>query len=300
MHRRLLAALIATTAAAALPAAAHAGVALGTMPLALAAAASLEQGQCATLAYPAAGEARVASAALSKSAAILGGQVSQLELMRQQQAGLAAPAAPAALPGTGLVPRSGGECAMFVRPSTDFAAMRPGLGASVRGPDDFLASKRLAVSKTGFDRQWNRVRRGTLSASLTGAVKGSPGQTTIAAVNAWANAKIRYVEDRELYGQADYWADASTTLKRRAGDCEDIAIAKMALLAGAGVRREDMYLTIAHDLVRNADHAMLVVKSEGRYWLLDNNIDRLLDASEAYDYRPILSYSSTGKWLHGY
>ena len=298
MHRRILAALIATTAAAALPAVAHAAIALGAMPLALAAAASFEQGQCAAFAQPASGEARMVPATLSKSAAILGGRVSQLDLMRQQQAGLIAPVA--ALPGAGLIPRSGGECAMFVRPQTDFAAMRPGLGTSAPGPDDFLGSKRLAVRKTGFDAQWNRVRRGTVSAGLAGTGGGHPGQATIAVINSWANAKIRYVEDRQLYGQADYWADAKTTLRRRAGDCEDIAIAKMALLAGAGVRREDMYLTIAHDLTRNADHALLVVKSGGRYWLLDNNTDRVLDASAANDYRPILSYSAGGKWLHGY
>ena len=305
MHRRILAALIATTAAAAMPAAAHASVALaGTMPLALAAAASFEQGQCAAFAQPASGEARVVPAALSKSVAILGGQVSALEMMRQQQAGLTAPVAPSTLPGAGMIPRSGGECAMFVRPQTNFAAMRPGLGTRMPGADDFLGSRRLAVRRTGFDAQWNRVRRGTISAGLTGATDGlgggHPGQATIAAVNSWANAKIRYVEDRELYGQADYWADARTTLRRRAGDCEDIAVAKMALLAGAGVRREDMYLTIARDLARNADHALLVVKSEGRFWLLDNNTDRLLDASAANDYRPILSYSAGGKWLHGY
>ena len=300
MFRRNLAASIATLAAAALPAAAHASIALGTMPLALAAAASFEQGQCATFAQPAFGEARAVPAALSKSSAILGGQPSALEAMRQQQAGLAAPTAPASLPGAGLIPRSGGECAMFVRPQTDFATMRPGLGTRAPGADDFLASRRLAVRKTGFDAQWNRVRRGTISAGLAGASGGSPGQSTIAAVNSWANAKIRYVEDRQLYGQADYWADAKTTLRRRAGDCEDIAIAKMALLAGAGVRREDMYLTIARDLVRNADHALLVVKAGGKFWLLDNNTDILADASAANDYRPILSYSSSGKWLHGY
>ncbi|QGN54253.1 transglutaminase-like cysteine peptidase [Novosphingobium sp. Gsoil 351] len=300
MHRRILAATIATLAATALPAAAHAAVALGTMPLALAAAASFEQGQCAALAQPAAGEARAVPAALSKSAAILGGQPSALELMRQQQAGLAPSAAVPALPGTGLVPRSGGECAMFVRPEVDFATMRPGLGVRVPGADDFLGSRRLAVRKTGFDAQWNRVRHGSLGAGLAGVSGGHPGQAAIAAVNSWANAKIRYVEDRQLYGQADYWADARTTLKRRAGDCEDIALLKMALLAGAGVRGEDMYLTIARDLARGADHALLVVRSEGRFWLLDNNTDRLLDASEANDYRPILSYSSGGKWLHGY
>ena len=300
MFRRNLAALIATLATAALPAAAHASIALGTMPLALAAAASFEQGQCAAFAQPASGEARAVPAALSKSATILGGQPSALELMRQQQAGLATPSSPAALPGAELIPRSGGECAMFVRPQSDFAALRPGRGVRAPGPDDFLASRRLAVRKTGFDAQWNRVRRGTVSVGMAGISGGSPGQTTIAAVNSWANAKIRYVEDRQLFGQADYWADAKSTLRRRAGDCEDIAIAKMALLAGAGVRREDMYLTIARDLARNADHALLVVKSEGRFWLLDNHTDRLLDASAANEYRPILSYSAVGKWLHGY
>ena len=306
MPRHVLAATIATLAAAALPAAAHASVAFGTIPLALAAAASFEQGQCAAFAQPASGEVRVPPAALSKSAAILGGQPSALEAMRQQQAGLIITAtASAALPGNGLIPRSGGECAMFVRPQSDFAAMRPGLGTRAPGADDFLGSRRLAVRKTGFDAQWNRVRRGTISVGMAGVNGGSPGQTTpgqatIAAVNSWANAKIRYVEDRQLFGQADYWADAKSTLRRRAGDCEDIAIAKMALLAGAGVRRADMYLTIARDLARNADHALLVVKSEGKFWLLDNNTDRLLDASAANDYRPILSYSSSGKWLHGY
>lgn len=300
MPRHVLAALIATIAAAALPASAHASVAFGTIPLALAAAASFEQGQCASFAQPASGEVRIAPVALSKSAAILGGQPSALELMRQQQAGLAAPTAPAAVPGAGLIPRSGGECAMFVRPQSDFAGMRPGLGTRAPGADDFLASRRLAVRKTGFDAQWSRVRRGTVSVGVAGMSGGSPGQATIAAVNSWANAKIRYVEDRQLYGQADYWADARSTLRRRAGDCEDIAIAKMALLAGAGVRREDMYLTIARDLARNADHALLVVRSEGRFWLLDNNTDVLADASAANDYRPILSYSSAGKWLHGY
>ncbi|MDP3677308.1 MAG: hypothetical protein Q8R44_19785, partial [Novosphingobium sp.] len=149
MHKAILAALIATTATAALPAAAHASVALGTMPLALAAAASFEQGQCAAMAFPASGGPRAIPTALSKSAAILGGQPSALELIRQQQAGTVPPA----LPGTGLIPRAGGECAMFVNPKVDIAAMRPGLGMRVQGSDDFLASKRLAVSKTGFDTQ---------------------------------------------------------------------------------------------------------------------------------------------------
>jgi predicted transglutaminase-like cysteine proteinase len=294
MQRHSFYAACAALAAAALPTGAQAAT-LGSLPLALAAAASLEQGQCARAALPATGETRTAPAvAMSKASAILGGQVSRLELMRQEQAGIAAPA----LPGAGLVPRSGGECALFVRPQSDLTAMRPGAGVDKRGSEDFLASKRLAVSRTGFDAQWERVRKGRVE--VKGFAAETPGRATLAAINSWANARIRYVEDRALYGKADYWADAPTTLKRGAGDCEDIAVVKLALLVGAGVRRDDIYLTVARDLARNADHALLVVKAEGRYWLLDNNTDRLLDAAEAHDYRPILSYSAKGKWLHGY
>lgn len=297
MYRRPLIASFALAAAAfALPGAAQASAGLSGMPLALAAAASLEQSQCAAAAFPAAGEVRTAQP-LSKASAILGGQMSALERMKAGQAGLAPAAAPA-LPGAGLIPRSGGECAMFVRPAAELAALRPGLGASPLGSGDFLASRRLAVKRTGFDAQWARVRRASVSAPGLAAL--GVGQASIAAVNSWANGHIRYVEDRQLYGKADYWADARTTLRKRAGDCEDIAIAKMALLAGMGVRREDMFLTVARDLARNADHALLVVRDGDRMWLLDNNTDRLLDAREANDYRPILSYSAGGKWLHGY
>ena len=292
MQRRLLYAACTVLGGAALASSAQAAT-LGSLPLTLAAAASLEQGQCARAALPSTGETRTASVpAMSKASAILGGQVSRLELMRREQAGAATPT----LPGAGLVPRSGGECALFVRPQSEFATMRPGVGA--RDGEDFLASKRLAVSKTGFDAQWERVRKGRLE--VKGLAAETPGRATLAAINSWANVRIRYVEDRQLYGKADYWADARTTLRHGAGDCEDIAVVKLALLVGAGVRREDIYLTVARDLARNADHALLVVRAEGRFWLLDNNTDRLLDASEANDYRPILSYSAKGKWLHGY
>lgn len=250
----------------------------------------------------------------TKTAAILGGQVSQLELIARQQAGQSAPAepqladaAPAPVAGAGLEPASGGiGCAQFAvaaRPA--LAVTTPGLRTfNPIGGDDILASKRLAVSKTNFDREWGRVRRDSLphklAASLLTATEGQPGFAKVAAVNAWANANIRYADDRTLYGRNDYWASAGATLKRRAGDCEDIAIVKMQLLAAMGVRREDMTLTLARDLARNADHALLVVQVDGRSWLLDNNTDRVLEANQAYDYRPVLSFSSGQKWLHGY
>ena len=260
----------------------------------------------------------------SKAAAILGGRVSQLELIARQQASLAAqpamtvadsgargitPAAAQELPGTGLEPAAGGlPCPALARARTSPFAASPGLGRTPLGREDFLASKRLPVSRTAFDPSWGRVRAGQLPKGWRKWVAGSrpasngagPSSEGIADVNRWVNDNVRYVEDRQLYGQADYWASARTTLQRRAGDCEDIAIAKMQLLAAMGVARDDMYLTIARDLARNADHALLVVRLEDRFVLLDNATNDVLDARESYDYRPIMSFSTAGKWLHGY
>lgn len=247
---------------------------------------------------------------ISKSAAILGGKVSRLEMIARQQAGLAvtSPASEPggeALPGAGLAPAAGGiSCASLAATRLQAISQTVGLRKPQQGTDDFLDSRRLSVRKTSFDGAWGRVRRAGLAASTTRqieqATSGFSMAAKLAAVNAWANARIRYVEDRDLYGKADYWANAGTTLRNGAGDCEDIAIVKMQLLASMGVNRSDMYLTIARDLARNADHAMLVVRTGDGHWLLDNATNELLDASRSYDYRPILSFNTNNKWLHGY
>lgn len=291
---------------------AEAATNLGVLRLALAASAQVPQEDCRGGISPAFGSVALApiASAPSKAASLLGGQVSQLELMRQQQAGLA-PAAPALAPAAGpafgaaaLKPCSVGLAAV-VRPDRAISQFSAGpLRGTATSPEDFLASKRLPIRRTSFDREWNRVRGSSLAGRSTAALvsigRGTPRAALLGAVNSWMNAKIRYVEDRELYGQADYWASARETLGRRAGDCEDIAIAKMQALAALGIDKDAMYLTIVRDTVRAADHAVLVVQVEGKAWVLDNNTDRLLDASESYDYRPILSFSEGRKWIHGY
>jgi predicted transglutaminase-like cysteine proteinase len=284
-----------------LPASAHASTGAFVVPAVFVSAAFQTQacGAQSSIVMPAARSELGAPA--SKSAALLGGQMSSLERLTLQQSSATAlaPSAQAqpasaqpALFGMGY---SGANC----------------LGGAVSGRSpaadpsyamgDFLASKRLAVRHTSFDPSWNRVQRAALSKGAVPSLSaGASSSAKLAAVNAWANSRIRFVEDSTLYGKADYWASAAETLRARAGDCEDIAILKMQVLAAAGVPRSDMYLTLARDLVRNADHAMLIVKADGRYWLLDNSTDRLLDASESHDYRPIMSFGTSQKWLHGY
>lgn len=324
---RFLCAVTALAGGALLAQPAQAALGVASLPMAVAASAYTNSGgaACPAAIVPAEGLARGESyaAAPNKAAALLGGAVSQLDMIRQQQAGLIQPAAQpivaVTLPAT-LQPAAGPAFGVLARPAPCPAAgytsaikpvlSLPQLSAAVltpaapASPDNFLASKRLPIRRTSFDKDWNRVRShglsGSAAASLVAIGRGSSGMPLLAAVNSWTNAKIRYAEDRDLYGTADYWASAGETLRRGAGDCEDIAIAKMQLLAAMGVNRDDMYLTVARDTVRAADHAVLVVKMDGKAWLLDNATDRVLDASASYDYRPILSFSQNRKWIHGY
>lgn len=244
----------------------------------------------------------------AKTRAILGGQPSALEQMRMAQEATASPALAStseSLAQRALSPAAGGfridnascDNPVAAAPAT-LAAVRP-----ERSRDDFLASKRLTIGHTAFDREWRRVSAERVSTAryrqLIGNV-ASDQLSAVRAVNGWVNQRIAYTEDRELFAQADFWAGAKRTLKLGRGDCEDIALTKMQLLAAAGVRRDDMILTIARDLVRNADHAVLIVRLDGKYYLLDNATDEVLDASESYDYRPVLSFSEHQTWLHGY
>ncbi len=250
---------------------------------------------------------------ISKATAILGGKVSQLELIARAQAGSGvlqpettalSPSFPQeAFTASPATFGNSNNCLHFAVPASVTSLARPGLQTPPLGSDDFLASMRVSIKHTSFDAAWNRVRQENLPRGLTSHLAGLGTDRTESAllgtVNAWTNAKVRDVEDAVQYGQSDYWASASTTLTRGAGDCEDIAIAKMQILAAMGVRRSDMYLTIARDLIRNADHAVLIVKAEGKFWLLDNATDQVLDASQSNNYRPIMSFSTSRSWLHG-
>ena len=250
------------------------------------------------------------AAPMTKTAALLGGAPSALDLIRSQQSGTTAPGqamiagTSASIPKLTLgVDASVSAIAGCTGLAASRAEARPGLLAGLAtDPENFLASKRVRIGRTNFDRDWKRVRGETLAPGIVRTFLTSVStdrENTLAIVNRSVNQRIRYAEDRDQYGKADFWAGARRTLKSGRGDCEDIALTKMQLLAATGIPREDMILTIARDLVRNADHAVLIVRTENGYRMLDNATDAVLDAAPGNDYRPILSFGSQTSWLHG-
>ena len=228
--------------------------------------------------------------ATSKTEAIFGGTSALAALLAQQSGAPAATLTPASAP----LP--------FARVPFTVAPQPAFVAASPDRPDVFN-SVALPVGRTPLDNRWHNVAHssvGGAAGSYAASLRDRGESARLDAVNTYVNHRVQFVDDSRQYGVADRWSPAANTLARGRGDCEDYAIAKMAMLRRAGFAERDLYLVILKDLVRRADHAVLVVRSEGHFRVLDNGTDRVLDSSEVHDYRPILTFNVAHTFTHGY
>ncbi|MDQ3077912.1 MAG: transglutaminase-like cysteine peptidase [Pseudomonadota bacterium] len=252
----------------------------------------------AVAAMPAAAQSlSPASAGYSKAEAILGGAPTSLAAILSAQAGGAplvvsafAASLPAAMPALRPAPFG-----VEAREPLDFSA----------SPDrpDVFNSVAMPISRSPLDHRWNRVGAsevGGEAALYSASLRRHAERVRIEAVNIYVNGRVAFVDDSRQFGVTDRWSPAAETLALGRGDCEDYALAKMAMLRRAGFADDDLYLVVLKDLVRRADHAVLVVRSEGRFLVLDNSSDRLLDSAEIRDYRPILTFAAGKRYTHGY
>jgi len=161
----------------------------------------------------------------------------------------------------------------------------------------------LKVGHTPLDSRWHSVADSPVTgapAAYARSLRGDDAVEKATLINQYVNRRVRYTEDVVQYGRVDYWARAAETLGRGRGDCEDYAIAKLQMLREAGVSPHDLYLVLVNDLVRRADHAVLVMRAGDRMLLLDDGTNQVLDTQSVSDYRPVLTFASYGTWTHGY
>ena len=181
---------------------------------------------------------------------------------------------------------------------------RPSVSPGVlNGRPDVFGTVALRVSHTPLDARWHKVEHSAVNGSAAAyatSLRGEASVERLEAVNWYVNKRVHFVDDQVRWGRADVWSTASETLNSGRGDCEDFAIAKLAMLRRAGIADKDMYLVVLRDLVRRADHAVAVVRAGGHMYVLDNGSDRLLDSESVRDYRPILTFASNATFTHGY
>jgi predicted transglutaminase-like cysteine proteinase len=171
------------------------------------------------------------------------------------------------------------------------------------GRPDLFGTIALQVGHTPLDARWRAVEHASLTgapARFAAALKGVGPTEQLRLVNRYVNSRVQYEDDLSHFGRVDVWSSANETLRSGRGDCEDYAIAKLQLLRAAGFNQHDLYLSIVHDLVRRADHAVVVARADGHMYVLDDGTSEVLDARAVTDYRPMLTFASYGEWTHGY
>jgi len=87
-------------------------------------------------------------------------------------------------------------------------------------------------------------RKNSTFAGIVEAARDKRFIDKLSFVNSSINRAIAYKKDSVVYGKLDYWAKPSEILERRAGDCEDFAILKMAALLHAGIPAQSMSLVV--------------------------------------------------------
>lgn len=117
-------------------------------------------------------------------------------------------------------------------------------------------------------------------------------------VNKFFNSRILFVNDIDLWGVKDYWATPLEFLCKKAGDCEDFAIAKYFTLKAMGVAEEKLNIAYVKAIQYNIAHMVLTYYSEpgAEPLVIDNLIDSIDPASKRTDLMPIFSFNGLGLW----
>jgi len=118
----------------------------------------------------------------------------------------------------------------------------------------------------------------------------------LVAVNHYMNTR-RYITDPRNWGVKDYWATLGEFMEKF-GDCEDYAIAKYLALKRLGWTDDQLRLAAVKDLNLKVGHAVLIVYHQGKTWVLDNQIRRIVATDSIRHYRPVFSINETFWWSH--
>ena len=119
-------------------------------------------------------------------------------------------------------------------------------------------------------------------------------RTRVEDINREINQAIRYVSDFQQHGIADVWSSPLETLATGSGDCEDYVIEKFAVLRDIGIPEKDLRVVLVRDVAVDQDHAVLAVRLEGRWLVLDNRRSVLSETDDLPNFMPLIAIDHRG------
>jgi len=118
-------------------------------------------------------------------------------------------------------------------------------------------------------------------------------------VNRFFN-QFAYKDDKQLWGQEDYWATPEEFIGMNGGDCEDYVVAKYFVLRSLGVADKHLYLTYVRAVKENRAHMVLSYFETPKSTpvILDNYNPRILPADKRGDLLPVYSFNANSLFLN--
>ena len=94
------------------------------------------------------------------------------------------------------------------------------------------------------EKKYNKFAKNRFVAlnNLLQKLQNADAKTKLEKINDFFNG-VKYGDDKDIYGIADYWASPYEFLARDKGDCEDYAIAKFFALKHLGIPTSKMFLS---------------------------------------------------------
>lgn len=120
------------------------------------------------------------------------------------------------------------------------------------------------------------------------------GRARIGVINRAINLAIVATPDMVQWHVADRWSPPLETFTTGRGDCEDYAIAKYVALRAAGIAGDDVKLVVLRNIAKAEDHAVVAVRLDDGWVILDNRWLALVHDAEMWRAMPLFVLDDSG------
>jgi predicted transglutaminase-like cysteine proteinase len=160
--------------------------------------------------------------------------------------------------------------------------------------DDWVIEREI-LARCRVDRERCPSRAALQFLTIVDGARVQTGRARLGYVNRAINLAIRPMNDLPNYGVPEIWTAPLATLANGAGDCTDYAIAKYYALGEVGIPANDRRLVVVSvKSLGGQEHAVLAVREDQHWLILDNRRMAIVDAADATQYFPSLVVDHRG------
>jgi predicted transglutaminase-like cysteine proteinase len=120
------------------------------------------------------------------------------------------------------------------------------------------------------------------------------GRARLGEINRAVNLSIKPVREWARHAADDFWLAPIATLNAGVGDCKDYAIVKYVALRESGISPDDLRFVVVRDVKLKTDHAIVAVRLEEEWLVLDNRTLIMANAAEVRHYDPLFVLDDWG------